>query len=384
MNRRLLHLVVDDKFIDAAIREFEAAAPGRHEFVTLDTRPPYRYVKDGRVRNLDGAGFAREAAREDVGAVVVHAMTPQHLAAIQSVPADRGVVWIGWGYDYYGLLNDAFPEGLVQPATAALLARGAGMAGGTPAQGTVPTMLAFARPYRKPTRSELAALARVDWFSPVLDTEYHLARRHQPDFRAHYLRWNYGTVEDDFTLAGLPERPLGPNLLLGNSATATNNHLELFELVRQRVDLAGRRIVVPLSYGDANYRRHVLQAGQQLFGEAFQPLVDFMPREQYIDTLASCGFVLMNHVRQQALGNIYIGALLGARVFLNRRNPLNGWLRAQGLPIADLEQLDGQPLTEAERDRQITALYASMGRAAQRERTLGLVETVLAGRPARA
>lgn len=376
---RILHLVVDDKFIDAAIRDFEAAAPGVHEFATLNARPPYRYVKDERVCHLDDAGFAREAAREGLRAVIVHAMTPQHLAAIQAVPAGRTVIWIGWGYDYYGLLNDAFPEGLIQPATAALLARVAGMAGATPPQGTVPTMLSFARPYRKPTTAELAALQRVDWFSPVLDTEYHLARRHHPGWRARYVRWNYGTVEDDFTLAGVPDRPRGPNLLLGNSATATNNHLELFDLVRRRVDLAGRQVVVPLSYGDANYRRHVIEAGRQAFGEAFVPLVDFMPRERYIETLSSCGFVLMNHVRQQALGNIYIGALLGARVFLNRRNPLLGWLRAQGLPIGDLEQLDSVPLSDADRDRQITALHGTMGRAAQRERTRALVELALAG-----
>jgi len=82
----------------------------------------------------------------------------------------------------------------------------------------------------------------------------------------------------------------------------------------------------------------------------------------------------MNHVRQQALGNIYISALLGARIFLDRRNPLLAWLRSQGLPIGDLEQLDTTPLGAAERDAQSSALHAGMGRAAQRERTRRLVE----------
>ena len=79
-------------------------------------------------------------------------------------------------------------------------------------------------------------------------------------------------------------------------------------------------------------------------------------------------------VRQQALGNFYLSALLGARIFLGRRNPLLGWLRALGLPVADLEQLDTLPLTAAERDAQSSALHAGMGRAAQRERTRRLVE----------
>lgn len=371
---KLLHLVIDDKFIDAAIREFEAVVPGASEYVMLDGRPPYRHVKDGRVRAVSAEGFAREAAREDVAGVILHCLPPNHLPLLRAIPPGPTVAWLGWGYDYYGLLNDAFPEGLLGPETAALQARLAGTPAGAPA----PTVLSFARPYRKPTAGEIEALRRVDVFSPVLDTEHRLARRHQPWLRAEYLRWNYGTVEDDFSLPGAPSAAPGPNVLVGNSATATNNHLELFGLIRRRIDLGGRQVVVPLSYGDPHYRRHVLEAGTRAFGAAFVPLVDFMPREDYIRTLASCGFALMNHVRQQALGNIYISALLGARIFLDRRNPLLTWLRAQGLPIGDLEQLDTLPLTAAERDAQSSALHAGMGRAAQRERTRRLVERLRA------
>jgi len=367
---KLLHLVIDDKFIDAAIREFEAVAPGASEYLMLDGRPPYRHVKDGRVRAVSAEGFARETAREDVAGVILHCLPPNHLPLLRAIPPGPTVAWLGWGYDYYGLLNDAFPEGLLGPETAALQARLAGTAAGAPSS----TVLTFARPYRKPTAGEVEALRRVDVFCPVLDTEYRLARRHQPWLRAEYMRWNYGTVEDDFSLPGAPAAAPGPNLLVGNSATATNNHLELFGLIRRRVDLGGRQVVVPLSYGDPHYRRHVLEAGTRAFGAAFVPLVDFMPREDYIRTLASCGFALMNHVRQQALGNIYISALLGARIFLDRRNPLLAWLRSQGLPIGDLEQLDTTPLGAAERDAQSSALHAGMGRAAQRERTRRLVE----------
>jgi len=367
---KLLHLVIDDKFIDGAIREFEAVAPGASEYLMLDGRPPYRHVKEGRVRAVSAEGFAQEVARADVAGVILHCLPPNHLPLLSAIPPGPMVAWLGWGYDYYGLLNDAFPEGLLGPETSALQARLAGSPAGAPA----PTGLSFARPYRKPTAGEIEALRRVDVFSPVLDTEYRLARRHQPWLRAEYLRWNYGTVEDDFSLPGAPAAAPGPNLLVGNSATAPNNHLELFGLIRRRVDLGGRQVVVPLSYGDPHYRRHVLEAGTRAFGAAFVPLVDFMPREDYIRTLASCGFALMNHVRQQALGNIYISALLGARIFLDRRNPLLAWLRSQGLPIGDLEQLDTTPLGAAERDAQSSALHAGMGRAAQRERTRRLVE----------
>lgn len=375
----VVHLVVDDKFIDGAIRDFEAAAPGRHEYLAFGCRPPWRYLKSALVTPVDAAGWARRVAAGDVAAVVLHGLPEPHYPLLEAVPPGPVVAWLGWGYDYYGLLADAFPEGLLLPQTAALVARLA-----PPSTATAPTLLATARPYRKPTSREAAALTRIDLCSPVLSNEYRLLRRHQPGLRAGYLRWNYGNAEDDLSLDGVPDREPGPNLLVGNSATPTNNHLELFELIRRRVDLSGRELVVPLSYGDAGYRQHIVEAGRRLFGRAFVPLVDFVAKERYLERLASCGYALMNHVRQQAMGNICISALMGARVFLNRRNPAYGWLHGEGLPVDDLDalQLQLQPLPREARLRQVEALRRSIGRSAQAERTRQLLAALLGPRAA--
>lgn len=369
---KLLHLVVDDKFVDMAIREFEAVAPGCHDWIVLGGRQPFRYVKDARVRCLGMDGFAAAAANS--AGVICHIMETHHLAALAAVPADRQVVWIGWGYDYYGLINDAFPDGLLQTATRVLAARLAAPPPDIAARQPEPTVLGHARPYRRGTAAEHAALSRVDIFSPVIDVEYRLVCRHVPGFRARYLRWNYGTAEDDYTLPGLASAAGGDNLLIGNSATTTNNHLELFDHVKRNVDLGGRQVVVPLSYGDAAYRQYILQAGDALFGEAFVPLVDFMPRERYIQVLGSCGHVLMNHVRQQALGNLFISGLLGARLHLNRRSPLYHWLRTLGVPVSDVARADLRALDAADRDQQITVLQSEFGRTAQRIRTQALID----------
>ncbi|MDP9124638.1 MAG: TDP-N-acetylfucosamine:lipid II N-acetylfucosaminyltransferase, partial [Pseudomonadota bacterium] len=325
------------------------------------------------MRSLDMAGFARAAATPDIGGVVCHVMTPVHLAALSRIPAHVQAVWLGWGYDYYGLINDAFPDGLLQPATAALGARLAAPSPEASAHCAVPTVLGQSRPYRRPSAAECDALSRVDIFSPVIDTEYHLVRRHVPGFRARYVRWNYGTAEDDFTLQGAARSAPGRNILAGNSATATNNHLELFERIRRTGDLAGRLVVTPLSYGDSSYRACVIEAGRKSFGDAFVPLVDFMPKDSYIELLASCGHVMMNHVRQQALGNLVISGLMGARLHLNRSSPLFNWLRSIEVPAEALDSGTLAPLTTAERDGQVAALGREFGRSAQRARTRALV-----------
>lgn len=370
--KKIVHLVVDDKFIDTAIRDFETIEPGRHEYVTVAEHPPWRYLRSEDIVSLDAAGWVRRVAADDVAAVVLHGLPAHHHALLQAIPAGPVVTWLGWGYDYYGLLADAFPDGLLLPQTAALVARLA-----RPTADREPTWLAHARPCPKPDATQRAALRRVDLFSPVLSNEYRMLRRLHPWFVARYVRWNYGNAEDDLGSAPDAIREPGPDLLVGNSATPANNHLELFELIRQRVDLGERRLVVPLSYGDAAYREHVLAAGHRLFGQAFVPLVDFMPKARYLEMLGSCGFALMNHIRQQAMANICMAGLMGARVFLNRRNPAYRWLHQEGMPVEDLDDLQLQPLGPAQRWRQIEALRRSVGRSVQLERTRALLQAML-------
>lgn len=370
---KIVHLVVDDKFIDSAIREFEAVGPGLNDYLILDAQAPFRYLRSPRVRSVQRADLIGSLRHGDVASVVVHGMTPQHLALLPHIPPGPAVVWIGWGYDYYGLLNDAFPDGLMLPATTAALARlGAREPRHRP--GVLRCAeLSVARPYAKPTHEAQQALRRVDHFSPVLDTEFHLVKRHQPWFGARHLPWNYMTLEDDLQADAPPLTP-GPDILVGNSATATNNHLEAFELIRQRVRLDGRRLVVPLSYGDPAYAELVTHVGRKTFGDAFVPLREFIAKDAYLALLNGCGIVVMNHVRQQALGNIVIGGLIGARVFLNARNPIRPWLQSRGMAVDDIAALHTTPLSVAERQAQHAVIAGFTCRRARRAMTAGVIE----------
>lgn len=362
---KLLHLVVDDKFIDMAIRDFEQLAPGRNEWVVLNGRQPFKYIKDARVRCVDMNGFAQAAAR--AAGVICHPLERRHLAALAVVPDHCCVAWIGWGYDYYGLIRDAFPEGLLMPLTAKL-------AGQLASQGPASATLDVAYPYPRATADEQAALARVDIFGSAMFPEFDMVRRCVPGFRARYVCWSYGDAESDYSFPGAALDQHAPNILVGNSATATNNHLELFEYLRDHVDLAGRQLIVPLSYGDNAYRAAILQVGRAMFGDRFVPLMDFMPRERYVALLRSCGHVMMNHVRQQAFGNLTIAGLLGAKLHVNAHSSLYPWLREIGVPAERIGSGDLEPLSTAARDAQTSAFINIIGREAHLAHTKALFE----------
>lgn len=105
-------------------------------------------------------------------------------------------------------------------------------------------------------------------------------------------------------------------VLIGNSATASNNHFEAIDLVKKY----GKEIKVycPLSYGDAEYREKVIAYGKQVLGDQFISVTEQMEKDKYVEFLSKCDVGIFNNNRQQAMGNINLLLYLGKKVFLKR------------------------------------------------------------------
>ena len=391
---KILHVVGDSAFTAAAIREFEAVAPGRNEYLTIDSPSDQPFKRHDSVREVSQEEFRDEVRRPEVRGVIFHSLPTWRRQLLRDIPGGRTVVWIGWGHDYYSeLLGTTHTENLVMPMTSGLTQQddGSRTITKTPVSlsgrartiywwlrrevGKVARRTGVMAPHHR-----LKTLRRVDIFSPVLDSEYELVRAANPWLTPAYLPWNYLTLEDDMPVLPLAEESPAVDLLAGNSAIPTNNHAELFDAITRHVDLTGRRVYVPLGYGDARYRDSVLRLGESILGDHFAPLTDYLPLDEYARLVSSCGFVLMYQLRQQALGNICMAALGGAKIFLHPRNPLAGWLAARGVTIGDVTQPDMTPLTPSQRRQGRDAIESHWGRTASRERTSRLVERVISGK----
>ncbi|MCX7161726.1 MAG: TDP-N-acetylfucosamine:lipid II N-acetylfucosaminyltransferase [Rhodocyclales bacterium] len=383
--RKIAHIILDEKFIDMAYREFEAVAPGKNILVMLGRPRPLRHVRSTDIMFLSVRRARHLVQSEECGAVVFHSLADEMLPLIRHIPPAKKVIWLGWGYDYYGrLLAGAYPEGLLLPLSRQLLEN-------APRPGRVRALASACERWinlalGNSVRYHSTLLRRVDYFAPVIDSEYRLACQLNPWFRPACASWNYGTVESDMGGAQPTEDPLGGNILIGNSATIENNHLEIFELLLRHVDLSGRQIIVPLSYGDDWYRDRIVASGQHLFGDRFVPLTSFMDRQAYVEVLHGCGHVFMNHLRQQALGNICIMMLKGARIYMNPLSPLYSWLTDKGGVISSVAELESaacgakvglMPLDERERAINAAVVKGHWGQEIQRTRTRRLVEVAL-------
>lgn len=111
-------------------------------------------------------------------------------------------------------------------------------------------------------------------------------------------------------------------ILLGNSASKTNQHIQALKILN-RYSKENIEIVCPLSYGNKDYAEEVIEFGKKLFNKKFKPIIDFMPPQDYANFLNSVDIAIFNNNRQEATGNIEILGYLGKKIYI--RSDVTTW-----------------------------------------------------------
>ncbi len=146
----------------------------------------------------------------------------------------------------------------------------------------------------------------------------------------------------------VPHKAVEGNILVGNSAAPTNNHLDVFEKLRPFKD-ENIKIYCPLSYGNDKYAAYVAKIGKDLFGDKFIPLFEFISFEKYLDLLGQIDMAIFAHKRQQAMGNTITLLGLGKKVYM--RNDVTPWalFNELGVKVFDVCKFELTPLNESVR-----------------------------------
>ncbi len=142
------------------------------------------------------------------------------------------------------------------------------------------------------------------------------------------------------------------NIQIGNSADQTNNHLEVFS----KLDLYKNeniRLIVPLSYGDQDYAKKIIEIGKEQFGDKFVPLTNFMPFTEYLKLLSEVDIAIFNHNRQQAMGNIITLIGLGKKVYM--KSTITPWqmLKEKEIIVYDVDDFNLKKINDAEKEKNI-------------------------------
>lgn len=157
----------------------------------------------------------------------------------------------------------------------------------------------------------------------LIEEDYYLARVWY-NTKAKYIQARY--VLKDIAYANLVSKyPVKAckykQILVGNSATTENRHIEVFKLL-EKYKNEELQILCPLSYGDSEYRKKVIKEGSLIFGNKFHPITTFMESKDYIKLLSTIDVAIFNNNRQQALGNLYLLMILKKKIYVDPLMPV--------------------------------------------------------------
>jgi len=403
MSNKIIHVFNDDKFIDPAIKLFESVCPGISEYwVIKKETDSFIYVTSKLAKKLnvfnnkDFDDFIVMINDSDISNTIVffHALDNKKQEIVTKLSKKIVKVWFIWGYDLYGnwpLLKKTIYEKHTKRFIRKFLFQ-------NQKEAIIFNNLSFwifkklnSFKYFLPSKVIrvlknnydtlfFKAANEIDIIVPVIPNESEFTKR--IGLKAFYAPFTYGCIEDllgDKTNQNVLN---SKNILVGNSADPTNNHIEIF-MKLSKMDLGERRVYVPLSYGgNEKYKAFLIKMGERLIGKNFYPLTTFMSLEKYNEILLSCGVLIFNHVRQQGVGNIITMGYLGAKIFINSKSPVYRFYKDFGIIFFDINSLKDSeicPLSKKDYENNKKLLFELYSEDSVKEKInelLKVVETV--------
>lgn len=164
-----------------------------------------------------------------------------------------------------------------------------------------------------------------------------------------YAPYSFRETVDSFLMEYKPT-PLSEKLKRGDPFTIQIGHRALREL--NHISLLERlsvykekniKIVIPLSYGDREYAKEVENYALSIFNDKVQVLDDFMQVGEYRLLLSGVDMLVIDSMRQIALGNIHSMFYMCKKVYLHRDSLLSKFFIENGINIYDINDIGRVP-----------------------------------------
>ncbi|WP_154854767.1 TDP-N-acetylfucosamine:lipid II N-acetylfucosaminyltransferase [Cyclobacterium xiamenense] len=354
----IIHILNDEKFSDWVIDAFEKVNPSKNIFLMVSDSNTSGYLDDPRIEFIPKKRFLDEVIPRESDLFIFYYL---HRHSIDFLVKHRKrrfkKLWIGYGSDYYYyLLRPPYYRSLYREETEKI----------------------FNQHYRRNLVKNLGlkvyqftyynlwvrrAILTLDYFSPIIPNEFDMVAETHSFSNLTNVGFTFGDL--DYLFADYAPTKQKSHILVNNSATYAGNHLDILKLLKKlRV---AQKIILPLNYGDQNYRNHIVRYCEQHFSNQAECITEFLPRRAYFTKVTQCEFTIMGHLRQQAMGNIYALLYAGSKLFLYKDNPVYAFLRELNMSVYTIEDLEDNPSLieiplehdQKERNRQIISSYYS-------------------------
>lgn len=325
IEKRILHFGNDDKFLEKAFKEFNKFSHLAKSDFFIFSSGNLKYIKFP-CKVVDSDFFQIPKVEEILNSydlIIIHFLDERYDELLKNKKVITKIMWKGWGGDYYWLINTLPKFQILKPITKKILRESDNF------------LIKLLKKIRYRTRYKL--LNRINYFSPVIKDDYDLIMQNYPDFKPNFIEWNYGNLEEDYVINDCLVQ--GQAILIGNSATKTNNHFDLMEILNH-LKVKDLEIFIPISYGNSRYKTQLKNYLDNLnISTHVNYLENFMPYDEYLRILEKSGNVFMGHIRQQALGNVIALVYMGAQVFFFKESIVYKYLKNLGIKIYTFEDL---------------------------------------------
>lgn len=339
-----LHLTIDQKFILSFIERQEEFSDSNNKYVLFTHQESVTKAFDAletvpmKAHSL--AGILKQF--EDVKTIYFHGLTAffQELILEFQLWEKYTLTWIFYGGELFGsyrfynnfLMSKSqeehkkmYPEYYFKPSINPIQLRR--------------NILNY-KFYKKKLVEESArmeeAVKRIDYFAHYIYSDY---KRYvlpiNPNIK--FIDWNYAINSDDKKVI---RKTSTKTLILGNSASIYNNHADGLHVLKENLkENSVWNILTPLSYNDRRgYGESISSLGKALFGEKFQPLTAFLPKNEYEQLISSISAAVYFNLRSQAAGNVFWFIRQEIPVFLKKENTLFGFLKEIGIIPLSVEE----------------------------------------------
>ncbi|HPD65027.1 MAG TPA: TDP-N-acetylfucosamine:lipid II N-acetylfucosaminyltransferase [Bacteroidia bacterium] len=333
-----LHISHDDKFFDIFIRrQRRNFSDSENIYLVYSDSPVLKMVKSENVFivKLYSKEFWNFVRRDGIKKIFIHYFNSRLSEFVLKIPENIEVYWIFYGSDGF-YLPSIIKEYLDEYSLKYIKSNQPHL---------VLNYFALKFPvtikWKIRVQKHIEAIKRIDYFCHYIYKDYQLIKQ-KTGFNADFLEFNICSIEDlakkEDKLKLLNNKNANA-IFVGNSACENNNHISAFHLIKKHINNdAYTKVFCPLSYsGFHGYIKLVIHEGKKLFGDKFQPLLNYMKKDEYDKILSECFLFVNNHRRSQAYGNIGWQLYAGGEVAMNSQSNLYEYLTKQGIIISSLD-----------------------------------------------
>lgn len=362
----IVHLFDDEKFVDTTIENFETFAPGSNRYIVFTNSNILKHPKKTENIEIYPNKWYRldlESIFKNCKLLIIHYLTPLKTYVLKYMPKEIPVIWVAWGGDAYPYFKN-FKE--YEDQTAKIINKSNFLNFKKTTFYDIYRLLKYGS---KPINKEIKSLKKINYLATVLPPEYDIIKK---EFKldASYVEFSYDTRNDMFQEN--KNISLGESILIGNSATPSNNHIDVFTKIKS----TKHQLIIPLNYGDLKYSAKIIAIASKKYRNRFTPITNFMQLDDYQKLVLSCNTMVMHHIRQQGLGNICLAFYVGIRVFLNSKSIAFKYFKSIGFKVFVLEEdveLLGVELNDQEKEINYKLVNYYWGRQRLLEKTINII-----------